>query len=115
NAKSVQATHGEISCSEWTGVPLSVLLKEVGVQKGASWVWPEGTDGHVRSIPLAKAMDDVMVAYGQNGEPLRREQGYPLRLVLPGWEGNIGVKWLNRIKVADQASLVLDETSMYSN
>ena len=74
------------SCSEWTGVPLALLLREAGVQPGASWVIAEGADacGNERSIPLAKAMDDVLVAYGQNGEALRPENGYPLRLIVPG-------------------------------
>jgi len=75
-----------MSCSEWTGVPLSVLLSEAGVQPGASWVISEGAEAGKWShtIPLGKAMDDVIVAYGQNGEPLRPEQGYPLRLLVPG-------------------------------
>ena len=102
-AETVQLTHGRTSCSEWTGVPLSLLLQEAGVQKGASWLVAEGADAdkHFRSIPLEKAMNDVLVAYGQNGEALRPENGYPLRLVIPGWEGNINVKWLRRIKVVD--------------
>jgi hypothetical protein len=87
-APTVQITHGMTSCSEWTGVPLSVLLREVGVQTGASWVLAEGADatGNERSLPMAKAMDDILVAYGQNGEALRPENGYPLRLIVPGWE-----------------------------
>jgi sulfane dehydrogenase subunit SoxC len=95
-AKTVQGTHGNTSCSEWTGVPLSLLLREASVQKAATWVVAEGADasGNERSIPLAKAMDDILVAYGQNGEALRPENGYPLRLVVPGWEGNVNVKWL---------------------
>jgi sulfane dehydrogenase subunit SoxC len=100
----VQGTHGLTGCSEWTGVPLAVLLREAGVQKGASWILAEGADasGNERSIPLTKAMDDILVAYGQNGEALRPENGYPLRLVVPGWEGNVSVKWLRRITVADR-------------
>ena len=102
--KTVQGTHGATSCSEWTGVPLALLLRETGVQTGAAWVLAEGADGsgNERSIPLAKAMDDVLVAYGQNGEALRPENGYPLRLIVPGWTGNISVKWLRRIKVVDR-------------
>jgi sulfane dehydrogenase subunit SoxC len=105
--KSVQGTHGATSCSEWTGVPLSVLLREVGVQKRATWIVAEGADasGNERSIPMAKAMDDVLVAYGQNGEAPRPENGYPLRLVVPGWTGNTSVKWLRRIKVMDRPYL----------
>ena len=103
-APSVQFTHGLTSCNEWTGVALSVLLREAGVHKGATWIVAEGADatGNERSIPMAKVMDDVLVAYGQNGEPPRPENGYPLRLIVPGWEGNVNVKWLRRIKVVDR-------------
>jgi sulfane dehydrogenase subunit SoxC len=102
--KNVQGTHGLTSCTEWTGVLLSLLLREAGVQKGATWILAEGADssGNERSLPIAKAMDDILVAYGQNGEALRPENGYPLRLVVPGWEGNVSVKWLRRLTVADQ-------------
>lgn len=106
-AKSVEGTHGHTSCSEWTGVPLSLLLREAGIQKGATWIVAEGADatGNERSIPMAKAMDDVLVAYGQNGEAMRPENGYPLRLIVPGWTGNINVKWLRRITVVDRPYL----------
>jgi sulfane dehydrogenase subunit SoxC len=106
-AKSVRQTHGYTSCSEWTGVPLSMLLREAGIQKDATWILAEGADssGNERSIPMAKAMDDVLVAYGQNGEAVRPENGYPLRLIVPGWTGNINVKWLRRIKVVDEPYL----------
>jgi sulfane dehydrogenase subunit SoxC len=99
----VQYVWGMTSCSEWSGVPLSVLLNEAGVQAGASWVISEGAEAGKWShtIPLAKAMDDVIVAYGQNGEPLRPEQGYPLRLLVPGWEGLNNVKYLRHIKLVD--------------
>jgi sulfane dehydrogenase subunit SoxC len=105
--KTVQATHGSTSCSEWTGVPLSLLLREAGVQQGAAWIVAEGADGtgNERSIPMTKAMDNVLVAYGQNGEAVRPENGYPLRLIVPGWTGNINVKWLRRIKVVDRPYL----------
>jgi len=105
--KSVQGTHGRTSCSEWTGVPLSLLLREAGVQQGATWILAEGADatGNERSIPMAKVMDDVLVAYGQNGEAMRPENGYPLRLIVPGWTGNINVKWLRRITVVDRPYL----------
>jgi sulfane dehydrogenase subunit SoxC len=105
--KSVEATHGQTSCSEWTGVPLSLLLREAGVQKNATWILAEGADatGNERSIPMAKAMDDVLVAYGQNGEAMRPENGYPLRLIVPGWTGNSNVKWLRRIAVVDRPYL----------
>lgn len=103
-AKGVRGTHGWTSCSEWTGVPLSLLMREVGVRPGAAWIIAEGADatGNERSIPLDKAMDDVLVAYGQNGEAPRPENGYPLRLIIPGWAGNMNVKWLRRIKVVDR-------------
>ena len=105
--KTVQGTHGATSCSEWTGVALSLLLREAGIQKSASWIVAEGADasGNERSIPMAKAMDDVLVAYGQNGEAPRPENGYPLRLIVPGWTGNINVKWLRRITVVDRPYL----------
>ena len=105
--KTVGHTHGWTSCSEWTGVMLSVLLREVGIRKAATWIIAEGADatGNERSIPMTKAMDDVLVAYGQNGEALRPENGYPLRLVVPGWTGNINVKWLRRLKVVDRPYL----------
>jgi len=117
NPVTVQHTHGMTGCSEWTGVLLSVLLREAGVQPGASWLVAEGADAekHWRSVPLEKAMDDVLVAYGQNGEPVRPEQGYPLRLVVPGWEGNINVKWLRRIKVVDQPYMTRQETTKYAD
>src|ERR1019366_2170862 len=94
-----------------------VLLKEVGVQKGASWLVAEGaeTDKMNRSIPLGKAMYDCIVAYGQNGEPVRPKQGYPLRLVVPGFEGNINVKWLSRIKVVDQPAMTYNENTNYTS
>jgi sulfane dehydrogenase subunit SoxC len=99
----VQYVWGMTSCSEWTGVLLSVLLNEAGLQPGASWLVSEGADAGKWShaIPLGKATDDCLVAYGQNGEPLRPEQGYPLRLVVPGWEGLNNVKYLSHIKVVD--------------
>lgn len=103
-AKTVQISHGWTSCSEWTGVPLSLLLRDAGMQSAAKWILAEGADasGNERSIPIEKAMDDVLVAYGQNGEAPRPENGYPLRLIVPGWTGNINVKWLRRIKVVDR-------------
>ena len=116
-APDVQRSFGLASCSEWTGVSLSLLLKEVGVRPGASWVIAEGADAcrMERSIPLAKALDDALIAYGQNGESLRPAQGYPLRLLLPGWEGNTNVKWLHSLKLTDQPYMARDETSKYSD
>jgi len=112
-AETAQEIHGLTSCAEWTGVLLSVLLREAGVQKGASWLIAEGADKNkaVRSIPLEKALDDVIVAYGQNGEVLRPENGFPLRLMVPGWDGNINVKWLRRIKVVDQPYMTHQESA----
>ena len=115
NAQTVQGTHGKTGCSEWTGVPLALVLGEAGVQKGASWLLAEGAcaDKMTRSLPLEKAMDDVLVAYGQNGEALRPDQGYPIRLVIPGWEGNCNVKWLRRIKLVDGPYMARTETVQY--
>lgn len=115
--KSAQETHGLTSCSEWIGVPLALLLKEVEVTPPAAWVVVEGADGAAmtRSIPLQKCLDDVLVAYGQNGEALRPEQGYPLRLVAPGWEGNVSIKWLRRLKVVDKPYQTREETSKYTD
>ena len=115
--RTAQQIHGLTSCSEWTGVKLSVLLNEIGVQSGASWILVEGADAckMTRSLPLAKAYDDAVVAYAQNGEALRPAQGYPLRLLVPGWEGNINVKWLRRLKIVDQPYMTKDETSKYTD
>ena len=105
--KTVQQTHGTMGCSEWTGVMLSVLLREVGLRRGASWIIAEGADatGNERSLPMTKAMDDVLVAYAQNGAAQYPENGYPLRLIVPGWTGNISVKWLRRLTVVDRPYL----------
>ena len=97
-------SHGMTSCAEWTGVLLSTLLKEAGVQDEGTWIVAEGVE-NVRgasSLPMAKAMDDIIVAYAMNGEPLRPQQGFPLRIVVPGFEGILHVKWLSRIKVVDR-------------
>ena len=114
---SVQRAHGLTSCSEWTGVSLALLLKECGLQPAGSWILAEGADPcrMARSIPMAKALADVLVAYGQNGEPLRPEQGYPLRLLVPGWEGNVNIKWLRRVKVLDRPAMTREETSKYTD
>jgi sulfane dehydrogenase subunit SoxC len=113
----VQRSFGLVSCSEWTGVSLALLLKEVLVRPGANWVIAEGADAchMMRSVPLAKAMDDALIAYGQNGEALRPAQGYPLRLLLPGWEGNTNVKWLHSLRLTDQPYMARDETAKYSD
>ena len=116
-APDAQKAHGLASCSEWTGVPLSILLAEAGVRPGASWIVAEGADAcHMqRSVPLKKAAGDALIAFAQNGEAIRPQQGYPLRLLLPGWEGNMNVKWLRRIKVVDQPYMTKDETSKYTD
>jgi sulfane dehydrogenase subunit SoxC len=114
---SVQRTHGLLSCCEWTGVPLSTILDEVGLRPEAKWILAEGADAAAmaRSLPLEKALDDALVAYAQNGEMLRPEQGYPVRLFLPGFEGNMSVKWLRRLKVGDKPWHTREETSRYTN
>jgi sulfane dehydrogenase subunit SoxC len=116
NAETVQETHGWTSCSEWTGVQLSLVLKEVGLKKGASWLVAESADAgkHSASIPLEKAMYDALLVYGQNGEAVRPDQGYPLRLLVPGFEGMRNVKWLRRIKVVDQPYMGKSESTGYS-
>jgi sulfane dehydrogenase subunit SoxC len=109
--KTVQETHGLTGCAEWTGVPLSLLLKEAGVQNGAGWIVAEGAE-EVKgssSIPLGKAMDDCLVAYGMNGEPIRPQQGFPLRLLVPGFEGIYQIKYLRRIKVVDRFYMTYDD------
>jgi sulfane dehydrogenase subunit SoxC len=109
--KTVQETHGLTSCAEWTGVPLSLLLKEAGVRNGASWIVAEGAE-EVKgssSIPLAKAMDDCLVAYGMNGEAIRPQQGFPLRLLVPGFEGIYQIKYLRRVKVVDRYYMTYDD------
>src|SRR5437016_3116956 len=113
----VQRSYGLVSGSEWTGVPLSLLLAEAGVQPRASWVIAEGADAcrMMRSIPLAKAMENSLLAYGQNGEAIRPAQGYPLRLLIPGWEGNANVKWLHSLKLTDQPYMARDETAKYTD
>lgn len=114
---TAQSIHGLTSTSEWVGVPVSTLLNEVGVQSDASWVLAEGADAAVmtRSIPMEKMMDDAIIAYAQNGEDLRPEQGYPMRLFLPGWEGNMNIKWLRRLEVGNEAYMTREETSKYTD
>jgi sulfane dehydrogenase subunit SoxC len=111
------AIHGNAACSEWTGIPLRVLLEEAGIDASAKWLLAEGADSaHMsRSIPIEKALDDALIALYQNGERLRPENGYPVRLFLPGWEGNMSVKWLRRIKATDGPTHTKDETSKYTD
>jgi len=114
---TVQRTHGLVSTSEWTGVPLSMLLKQTGLKSDAAWVLAEGADAAVmtRSVPLDKCLSDALVVFAQNGEAVRPEQGYPMRLFLPGWEGNISIKWLRRLEVSDKPFYTREETSKYSD
>ena len=113
---NVQAIHGLVSCSEWTGVRLSTLLEETGIDPKAKWLLAEGADGPSmnRSIPIAKALDDVMVALYQNGERINPAQGYPMRLLVPGYEGNMNVKWLHRIKLIEEPVMAINETMQYT-
>jgi sulfane dehydrogenase subunit SoxC len=115
-AGGVQALHGLISGAEWTGVRLADLLDEAGVDPKAQWILAEGADAAAmsRSVPMAKAMDDAIIALYQNGERIRPSNGYPLRLLLPGYEGNMNVKWLRRIKATEGPTMTKDETSKYT-
>ena len=112
-----QFTHGMIHNVMYTGVPLRLLLEEAGVKTNGKWIMPEGADASAmtRSIPIEKALDDCLVAFRMNGEALRPEQGYPVRLVVPGWEGTKWVKWLRRIEVGDQPWHHREETSKYTD
>ena len=100
---SAQAIHGLVSNAEWTGVPLSILLDEAGIDRSAKWLIAEGADSLAlhRSVPVKKAYDDALVAIHQNGERLMPGNGYPMRLLLPGYQGNMNVKFLRRIKVVN--------------
>lgn len=112
-----QFTHGMIHNVMYTGVPLKSLLEEAGLKTNAKWIMPEGADASAmtRSIPMQKALEDCLVAFKMNGESLRPEQGYPLRLVVPGWEGNMWIKWLRRIEVGDEPWHHREETSKYTD
>ncbi|HTE46389.1 MAG TPA: molybdopterin-dependent oxidoreductase, partial [Gemmatimonadaceae bacterium] len=112
-----QQVDGMTSNSEWTGVPLIDLFREAGVQNSAKWFLAEGGDACLlsRSIPVTKGRDDALVVYAQNGEPLRPEQGFPIRLLLPGYEGNTNVKWLRRIKLGLEPFMTRWETSKYTD
>jgi sulfane dehydrogenase subunit SoxC len=114
---TVQNTHGLISTNEWTGVPLRFLIDLVGKDRGSTWMLAEGGDaaGVDRSIPLTdEIMNEAIVAYGQNGEPLRPAHGFPIRLVMPGFEGNLNIKWLRRLKFGDQPWMTRWETARYT-
>ena len=115
--KTVQETHGLMSTSEWTGVPLATVLAEAGIKPKAAWVLAEGSDAAAmtRSLPLDEMLQDALLCYAQNGEALRPEQGYPLRLVIPGWEGNTCIKWIRRLKVGAAPFMTREETSRYTD
>src|SRR5262244_4459259 len=113
---SVQALHGLASCAEWTGVMLSTLLEEAGIDPRAKWFIAEGADASAlsRSVPIGKGLDDAMIALYQNGERLMPGNGYPMRLLLPGWEGNMNVKYLRRIKLVEAPALSYYEARTYA-
>ena len=115
--QTAQHTHGLTSTSEWTGVALKTILQEVGLKPEALWMLAEGGDAAAmtRSLPLAPLLEEALLCYAQNGEPLRPEQGYPLRLVLPGWEGNTCIKWLRRLKLGTAPFMTREETSQYTD
>ena len=117
NLDGCQYTHGMISCCEYSGVALRTVLQAAGVKPAAKWLLAEGADAAAmaRSIPMEKALDDCIIAYAQNGEALRPGQGYPLRLVVPGYEGNMSVKWLRRLKAGDQPWFTREETARYTD
>ncbi|MGV3709436.1 MAG: sulfite dehydrogenase [Gemmatimonas sp.] len=114
---TAQEVDGMTSNSEWTGVPVSLLLREAGVQKNAEWMLAEGGDAAkmARSIPMSKMMDVALLVYAQNGEPLRQGVGYPVRLLLPGFEGNMCVKWLRRLEATPRATFTRNETAKYTD
>ena len=114
---TAQQIHGLISTSEWTGVSLALVLRESGIQPEATWILAEGSDAAAltRTLPLASIIDEALLCYAQNGEPLRPEQGYPLRLLLPGWEGNACIKWLRRLKLVAGPLMTREETSKYTD
>ncbi|MEJ6003511.1 sulfite dehydrogenase [Paucibacter soli] len=117
-AKDESATElfGELSGTEWTGIPLALLLREAGIKPSAKWLVAEGADAgaHSRSLPLDAVLQHGLLALYQNGERLRPSQGYPMRLIMPGWEGNVNVKWLQRLELSDQPAYSKDESGLYT-
>ena len=113
---NLQFLKGMMSSAAWTGVMLKTVLEDIGLEKDAVWMMAEGSDnaGNPRTIPVEKALDDAMLVWGQNGEALRPEQGYPLRLLVPGWEGNLNTKWLKRLEFSDKPWHSKEETSKYT-
>lgn len=116
SGRTVSETHGLASCAEWTGVPLRMILEDVGAHTAARWLLAEGADGasYDRSIPRDLAESEALIVYAQNGEMLRPEQGYPLRLVLPGLSGSASVKWLSRIALMEAPVYSREDTARYS-
>jgi len=112
-----QKVAGLTSNSEWTGVPLRTLFDEVGAKADSTWFLAEGGDASLlaRSIPIEKARDDALVVWAQNGEPIRPAQGFPLRLLLPGWEGSTNVKWLRRLELGTRPWMTRWETATYTD
>ncbi len=113
---SIQFAKGFMSCAEWTGVYIKDILADLGLKPNARWMLAEGVDNsHMgRTIPVDKVLDDAMIVWGQNGEALRPEQGYPIRLLVPGWEGNLCVKWLGRLEFASEPFYAKEETAKYT-
>ena len=113
---SLQFSKGMMSCAEWTGVYLKDIIKDLGLSPKARWMLAEGGDSsHMgRTVPVDKVLDDAMIVWGQNGEALRPEQGYPIRLLLPGWEGNLCVKWLARLEFGEEPWYAKEETAKYT-
>ncbi len=113
---TLQMVKGMMSCAEWTGVRLKTILDELGLKPEAKWMLAEGSDGSEmsRTVPVEKVLDDAMIVWAQNGEALRPEQGYPVRLMLPGWEANLCVKWLKRLEFGDKPWYAKEETSKYT-
>lgn len=113
---SLQFAKGFMASAEWTGVYIKTILEDLGLKPQALWMLAEGSDNSEmgRSVPIDKILDDAMIVWGQNGEALRPEQGYPVRLLLPGWEGNLCVKWLKRLEFAAQPWYAKEETSRYT-
>ena len=115
--ETVDILHGMTSQSFWTGVPMSYLLEAINAPREKAWIIAEGKDAAslARSIPIEKCWKDGLIAYGQNGEPTRAEQGHPIRLLLPGWEGNCQVKWLAKLELSDKPAYSYQETAKYSD
>lgn len=108
---------GLVSGTRWTGIPMRVLLEEAGIEPAGTWAVAVGADAAslARSVPVEKLMDDALLALYQNGERLRPEQGYPMRLLLPGWEGNMNVKWLTSLWITDQPVHTKHEVGEYTD